>query len=433
VVPERSARLAVERRHPLQPRVEVVDLATDRLALALRRLDVLAQLGGGDQQRALARVAAALPPVRLAVRRRVVAAQRRAQQRRERLGRRQLRPQLLRCAFPTHTVGKAHRKLLALRPQRPHAHPPLGQRAGLVGADHVGRAERLDRGQPLDQRPPPRHPSHADGQRQGDRRQEALGHVGDQQADREGRRVAEREAGDRAADGEEDNPGGDRDRRDQQGHPVDLHLQRARLGAHPLRERRDAAELRAHPGREDDRLRLAAGAERSREDQVRRLQRRHAGLGRAGQPRDRLRLAGQRRGVDLDRALDQARVGAQPVALVDQQQVPRHQLARVDLDPLAAAADARPRGQVLAQRLGRALGLQLLAEGEEGVEHDHRDDRRRQGEHPGGRREPGGEPEQQRQRVRELERQVAQPARPLAALDQVGAVLLEPAPRLARR
>jgi hypothetical protein len=38
-----------------------------------------------------------------------------------------------------------------------------GERAGLVGADHVGRAERLDRGQALDERLSTSHPAYADG------------------------------------------------------------------------------------------------------------------------------------------------------------------------------------------------------------------------------------------------------------------------------
>ena len=74
-------------------------------------------------------------------------------------------------------------------PGRPH--PVQGQGAGLVGADHGGRAERLHRGEALDQRALAGEHPHADGQGQGDRRQQALGHVGDQQADREVQRVAE--------------------------------------------------------------------------------------------------------------------------------------------------------------------------------------------------------------------------------------------------
>ena len=70
------------------------------------------------------------------------------------------------------------------------AHPVLGQGPGLVGADDVGRPEGLDRAQPLDQTAVPRHLGDADGEREGDRGQQPLGDVGDQQADREHRGLA---------------------------------------------------------------------------------------------------------------------------------------------------------------------------------------------------------------------------------------------------
>ena len=54
-----------------------------------------------------------------------------------------------RCGLP---VLGAERDLAFERPHRDRAHAVLGQRAGLVGADHVGRAERLDRAEALDQR-----------------------------------------------------------------------------------------------------------------------------------------------------------------------------------------------------------------------------------------------------------------------------------------
>ncbi len=84
-------------------------------------------------------------------------------------------------------------------PRRPHGHLALGQRAGLVGADDVGRAERLDGGQALDQRAAARHApdAHREGER--DRGQQSLGHVGDDQPDREDRRVGQRQARDERA------------------------------------------------------------------------------------------------------------------------------------------------------------------------------------------------------------------------------------------
>ena len=143
-------------------------------------------------------------------------------------------------------------------------HPALGQRPGLVGADDVGRPEGLDGCEPLDERAPLGHPPDADGERERDRRQQSLRNVGDEQADREGEGVVERKPGDRGADQQEHQAGGDGDQRDQLGGGVDLLLKRAELGAHPLRERRDPAELSRHPGREDDSGRLAGRAETCR-------------------------------------------------------------------------------------------------------------------------------------------------------------------------
>ena len=73
-------------------------------------------------------------------------------------------------------------------------------------------------------------------------------------------------------------PGDDGDRRDQPGDAVDLALKRTDLGPHSLGERSDPAELRRHRGRVHDRLRLAADAERAREDDVLGLEQRRRAL-----------------------------------------------------------------------------------------------------------------------------------------------------------
>ena len=101
-----------------------------------------------------------------------------------------------RLASPSR--GTARIELLAVGPKPVHRHAALGERAGLVGADHVGRTEGLDRGQALDERPPPSHAPDADRQSKRDRRQQALGDVGHQQADGEYQRVREPEARRRA-------------------------------------------------------------------------------------------------------------------------------------------------------------------------------------------------------------------------------------------
>ena len=73
-------------------------------------------------------------------------------------------------------------------------HLVAGQRAGLVGADERGRAERLDRLQAPDQGVARGQPLGAEGQRQGDGRQQALGDERDRDADGEQEAVAWRAA-----------------------------------------------------------------------------------------------------------------------------------------------------------------------------------------------------------------------------------------------
>ena len=68
-------------------------------------------------------------------------------------------------------------------PQRLHGHLVAGQRARLVRGDDGGAAERLDRRQVADDRPPARHALDADGKRDGHDRGQALGHGRDRQAD----------------------------------------------------------------------------------------------------------------------------------------------------------------------------------------------------------------------------------------------------------
>jgi hypothetical protein len=390
------------------------------VASGLQRRDVDAELRGGQQQRALARIAAARPAVVAAgvpCQRRVVAVHGRAQELEDRPVRRR-------------RVG-AHRHGGAVLPQRRRRHPPLGQRAGLVGADDVGGPERLDRRELLDQRTPLGHPPDPDGKRERDGRQQTLGNVGHQQPDREHAGVRQAQAGDEVADREERDAERDGHGGDQLGRRVDLALQRRRLVDDGLRQRGDPPQLGVHAGAVDDGLGVAAGAERAGEDEVLCLQRRRRGCGALGATRDRLRLAGQRRHVDLHSSRDQARVGRQPVALGEQQQVARDQHGRVDLDQDARAPHAGARREQVAQCLGGVFGLTLLGERERRVEHDDDDDRRGQGDDARGERQAGGHPQQQGQRVRELVQHAAPPMPSRVAPDLVGSELQQTARGLA--
>ena len=168
----------------------------------------------------------------------------------------------------------AGRRLTAGCPEPGDLHPVFGEGAGLVGADHVGRAEGLHRAQPLDDRPPPDQVADPDRQRERDDRQQALRHVAGDQPDREHQRLRERQARPERGDRQERRGHHHGDDRDQPGDPADLAFQRALLGLDPLGEGGDAAELGAHAGGHDDGAGLAAGAGGAAEDQIPGLQQR---------------------------------------------------------------------------------------------------------------------------------------------------------------
>ena len=223
----------------------------------------------------------------------------------------------------------------------------------------------------------------------------------------------------------------DRDQGDQPGHLADLVLERRRLALDALGERRDPAELGVHPGRVDQGAGLALDAAGPREDQVSGLERRDAGVGELGVAIDGRRLPGQRRHVDLERSLEEPRVGGDPLPLLDQQHVARDELGRRDPELLSVAEDTRLGGEIRGKRLHRALGLELLDEGEDRVDEDHDDDRDRDGDDAGNPREDGRGPEEEGQRVGELAPQVAEMAALLPPANLVWPVLLEPALGLA--
>lgn len=88
--------------------------------------------------------------------------------------------------------------------------------------------------------------------------------------------------------------------------------------------------------------------------------------------------------------MKQARVGRDPIALEEQQDVPWHELACVDHLPLPVPANGRLLGQVAAQRLDGSLCLPLLRERERRVEEDDGDDRGAERRHAGDEGEGGG-------------------------------------------
>ena len=173
----------VDRRHELEHRIEVEvpqALARSRCGEVHGR----AQVAGGGEHRQLGRIAGRVAARRRRVR--VVARGHRVPSRPARTARSSSGREPSPAASMSSVCGAVQID--------GDLHPVLGQRAGLVGADHARRAERLDRAQALDHRAAAHQLAHADRERERDHRQQALGHVADEQPDREHDRVAKRRA-----------------------------------------------------------------------------------------------------------------------------------------------------------------------------------------------------------------------------------------------
>ncbi|WUP81098.1 hypothetical protein OHB01_29710 [Microbispora hainanensis] len=120
---------------------------------------------------------------------------------------------------------------------------------------------------------------------------------------------------------------------------------------------------------------LPSRACRAAEQQVSRLEQRSGAIVEVGGPVRGQRFAGQRRQVDLHRAVEHPGVGRHPVTLLDDQHITRHEPDGVDHLKPAVPDDLGLGRQVAGQCLNGVLGLLLLREGQERVQDDHRDDR----------------------------------------------------------
>ena len=104
-----------------------------------------------------------------------------------------------------------------------------------------------------------------------------------------------------------------------------------------------------------------------------------------------------------------------------------------DLAAAPVPEDRGALGQVALESFHGALGLPLLGEGEEGVQHDHRDDRDGEDRQLPDEGENCGEPQQEREWVRELPDKVVPPTASSPSPELVRAELDEPPLRLTRR
>ena len=118
---------------------------------------------------------------------------------------------------------------------------------------------------------------------------------------------------------------------------------------------------------------------------------------------DGKRLARERRLVDLERArLDEARVGRDPLAFADEQDVAGNHLLRRKLPPRPVAHDERGLGERLRERQDRAVGARFLPESERAVQHEDRRDRDPLARVADRHRDHGCDDQQRHQRIEQL-------------------------------
>jgi len=256
-----------------------------------------------------------------------------------------------------HLTGAPAVPLRVLAPhQFGHRHAVLGQRAGLVGGQHGGRAERLDhRGAPrqhaLARQPPGAH-RHEDGEDE----HELLGQHRHRQRDA-GQQAGQPVAALRSVEQHHQRAQRQAGEREQAHQRADLRLQRRGRAFDRGQRAADAAEGGGRPGGVDARQPPAAGQQRAGEDA--------AGVARAGLLGHRQRFAAEQRFVGLQVVrLDQRRIGGDAVAFAQHQQVAAHHLAPGDAQLLPVADHQRTRAAEIAQRLERALAAALLHHGD---------------------------------------------------------------------
>ncbi len=155
---------------------------------------------------------------------------------------------------------------------------PLGQRAGLVGAQHVHAAEVLDRVEPTDDDALPAHGARAGRERHADDRGQEFGREPDGERDREEERLDERTVEEQVhRQDEEDHHD---HRADQEVAELPEPVGEVGLRRPRAQSRRDRAERRAPPGLDDERRAPSRCAPRRRG-------RPRSSAGRAARPRAR--------------------------------------------------------------------------------------------------------------------------------------------------
>ena len=204
----------VDARHELERGIEVEDALADVLPVVDG--DVSTEACGGEQEGDLGGIARGFGRSG-GIHVGTVAG-------RDRLGQRDQRGVGARVDRGVPVAGRIEVEGAGRRPDARDPHAVHRQRAGLVGADRRGRTERLHGAESLDEGAASSEDTDPHGQRQRDRGEQALRHVGDQEADGEDGGVRERQARGQRTERQEGDADGQRDRRDQPRDPSHLVL-----------------------------------------------------------------------------------------------------------------------------------------------------------------------------------------------------------------
>ena len=274
----------------------------------------------------------------------------------------------------------------------------VGERAGLVDADHVDPGQGLDRVEPLDEGAAPGHAAGGDGEGDAGEQHEALGDERDDARGGLGDRLADRGVVHVQGD---DERAADRDHHQHQDpqQAVDVLLQR--------RER-----LAVALGLADELVGVGLGADLVGEVDPRAGDAERAGLdGVAGAPGDRVGLAGEHRLVELQPAgLGERAVGDDLLARAEPDRVAGDDVLDEQRALLAVPQHAGARGHEQGEPVELLLGPDLLQDPDPGV--DQQDDREDQVRDLSG--DDQGERERAQDQVEQRERVLADD-RPVAA------------------
>ena len=312
-----------------------------------------AELARRDDQRTFGRVALHAPAPLAAGERGVVGQRRRAQHLRNAVVRMRVGGE--RRAFDRElalgdVAAAADLDELAGGGDRAHRHFVTRQGAGLVGADHGGGAERLDRRKLTHDGVGGCHPPHSQAQSDGHDRRQRFRNGGDRQGNGEQEQAEDDvEIQHRRAE----QAGREHDRADREHYDaqplagaVELLLQRGRLLLGGFEQSGNAANLRTHAGGDSHRAAAAISGDRARIEHVAAIADADICVDRLDLLRHRHALAGQRSLVGMQvGVLDQAGIGGDLVPGLDHDDVAGNDLIGRDTLALALADHRQLRAQ----------------------------------------------------------------------------------------